>query len=93
MKRRGNASEAMFHHPGKKSESKAVSEDKQQEARSSPALAEVVKQEEEVPLGLRPVARGRGWQRGRRCTLHGRAQSKPLSGHASLSLSFLILKW
>lgn len=64
MKRRGNAFEAIFQHPGKKSESKAVSEDKQQEARSSPSLAEVVKQEEEVPLGLRQAGRGQGRQSG-----------------------------
>lgn len=60
MKRRGNAFEAIFYHPGKKSESKAVSEDKQQEARSSPSLTEVVKQEGEVPLGLRQAGQGAG---------------------------------
>lgn len=30
-----------------------------------PSLAEAVKQEEEVPLGLGRAGRGRGWQRGR----------------------------
>lgn len=85
MKSKGNAFEALFHHPGKESESKAVSEDKQQEARSSPSHAEVVKQEEEVPLGLRNRkcswdsgrAQGRGWQSRRSRPFCGRPSPSP----------------
>lgn len=83
---------ALFHHPGKKSESKAMAGDKQQEVRCSPPRAEGVKQEEEVPLGVRagePEGRGQwpkggakgrgGACRGRKYILQARARAKTKS--------------
>lgn len=59
-----------------------MSEDKQQEARSSPALAEVAKQEQEVPRGLRR-REGGGAGRGAGPRLLWAGQVQPLPGHAS----------